>query len=166
MAKLIAPVAAREPCRKFCFVYDLLAHFFSAQFANAVSGIMWFALATLFLVGGWRIRRKVTSSVIGMPDGLTIRSTGSSGACRRLGLHFILPQTSSNPTAPVNSDVMPPSNTTEKAMQRRLKLLPTLPDPRRLQRFSGAAFSAAPSLRIGMQHAASGSPAPRVFTGF
>lgn len=37
--------------------------------------------------------------------GLTIRSTGSSGACRRLGLHFILPQTSSYPTAPVNSDV-------------------------------------------------------------
>ena len=37
--------------------------------------------------------------------GLTIRSTGSSGACRRVGLHFILPQTSSHPTAPVNSHV-------------------------------------------------------------
>ncbi|WP_231638314.1 hypothetical protein, partial [Piscinibacter sakaiensis] len=84
----------------------------------------------------------------------------------RLGLHFILPQTPACPTAPVNLHVMPPSNTTEKAMQRRLKLLPTLPDPRRLQRFSGAAFSAAPSPRIGMHHAASGSPAPRVFAGF
>ncbi|MFG5411355.1 hypothetical protein ABXN37_28620 [Piscinibacter sakaiensis] len=66
---------------------------------------------------------------------------------------------------PLMSDVMPPSNTTEKAMQRRLRLLPTLSDPRRLQRFGGAAFSAAPSLRIGIQHAASGSPAPRVFAG-
>ncbi|MFG5411363.1 hypothetical protein ABXN37_28665, partial [Piscinibacter sakaiensis] len=66
---------------------------------------------------------------------------------------------------PLNSNVMPPSNTTEKVMQRRLRLLPTLPDPRRLQRSRGAAFSAAPSLRVGMQHAASGAPAPRVFAG-
>jgi len=42
------------------------------------------------------------------PGGLTIRSTGSSGACRRLGLHFILPQTPSYPTAPVNSHVRRP----------------------------------------------------------
>ena len=61
VAKLIAPVAAREPCSRFCFVYDLLAHFFSAQFTNAVSGIMWLALAVLFLVGGWRARKKVIS---------------------------------------------------------------------------------------------------------
>ncbi|WP_231638297.1 hypothetical protein, partial [Piscinibacter sakaiensis] len=67
---------------------------------------------------------------------------------------------------PLMSDVMPPSNTTEKVMQRTLRLLPALSDPRRLQRFDGAAFSAAPSLRIGMQHAASDSPAPRVFAEF
>ncbi|WP_231638296.1 hypothetical protein, partial [Piscinibacter sakaiensis] len=51
-------------------------------------------------------------------------------------------------------------------MQRRLRLLPTLPDPGSLQRSGGAAFSAGPLLRIGMQYAASGSPAPRVFAGF
>jgi hypothetical protein len=43
---------------------------------------------------------------------LTIRSTGSSGACRRLGLHFILAQTSPYPTAPVNSHVRPLGNGT------------------------------------------------------
>jgi hypothetical protein len=43
---------------------------------------------------------------------LTIRSTGSSGACRRLGLHFILPQTPPYPTAPVNSHVRPLGNGT------------------------------------------------------
>jgi hypothetical protein len=39
--------------------------------------------------------------------GLTIRSTGSSGACRCPGLHFIMARPASYPTAPVNSHVRP-----------------------------------------------------------
>ena len=74
-----------------------------------------------------------------------------------------LPQTPSYPTAPVNSHVMPPSNTTEHKMPRRmLKHLPALLHSRSAQCSDSAVFSAAPALRIGGQHATAGSPAPLV----
>jgi len=57
VAKFLAMQPAREPCNRFCFVYDLLAHFFGVQFANASSGVLWLLLAAVFIHFGIQGRR-------------------------------------------------------------------------------------------------------------
>ena len=58
VAHFLADAPAREPCRRFCFAYDLVAHYFGFQFANAAGGAMYFVVGILFLVAGVRARRK------------------------------------------------------------------------------------------------------------
>jgi hypothetical protein len=57
VAKFLTTQPAREPCNRFCFGYDLLAHFFGVQFANATSGVLWLLLAALFIGLGIQGRR-------------------------------------------------------------------------------------------------------------